>query len=55
MLNILKLAGKRCEQLLTEQIHKVRVRDLELDEIWTFVGCKQRRLTVERVEQGLGR
>ncbi len=53
VLNILKLAGERCEQLLTEQIHNVRVRDLELDEVWTFVGCKQKRLTPQRVEQGM--
>ena len=53
MLNILKPAGERWEQLLTEQIHNVPVKDLELDEVWTFVGCKQRRLTVQRVEQGM--
>ncbi len=33
VLNILKLAGERCEQLLTEQGHNVQVRDLELDEV----------------------
>jgi hypothetical protein len=53
VLNILKLAGERCEQLLAEQIHNVRVHDLELDEVWTFVGCKQKRLTPERVERGM--
>jgi IS1 family transposase len=29
------------------------VADLELDEVWSFVGCKQKRLTPERVEKGL--
>jgi hypothetical protein len=53
VLNILKLAGERCEALLTEQIHNVRVRDLELDEVWTFVGCKQKRLTPKRVAAGM--
>ncbi len=53
VLNILKLAGERCERLLTERVHNVRVHDLELDEIWTFVGCKQKRLTPERVEAGM--
>jgi IS1 family transposase/transposase-like protein len=53
VLNILKLAGERCEQLLTEQIHNVPVRDLELDEVWTYVGCKQRRVTVQRLERGM--
>ena len=53
VLSILKLAGENCEQLLTERIHNVRVRDLELDEVWTFVGCKQKRLTPERIEKGM--
>jgi hypothetical protein len=54
VLNILKLAGQSCERLLTEKIHNVKVEDsLELDEVWTFVGCKQRRLTPERVENGM--
>jgi hypothetical protein len=53
VLNMLKLAGDRCEALLTEQIHNVRVRDLELDEVWTFVGCKQKRLTLKPIEAGM--
>jgi transposase-like protein/IS1 family transposase len=53
VLNMLKLAGERCEALLTEQTHNVRVRDLELDEVWTFVGCKQKRLTPQRIEAGM--
>jgi hypothetical protein len=51
--DILKLAGERCERLLTEQIHNVRVSDPELDEVWTFVGCEQKRLTLQRVEKGM--
>jgi IS1 family transposase len=38
---------------LTERVHNVRVRDLELDEVWSFVGCKQKRLTPQRVEAGM--
>lgn len=53
VLNILKLAGEQCGRLLTEHIHNVRVRDLELDEVWTFVGCKQKRLTPERIGKGM--
>jgi IS1 family transposase len=29
------------------------VSDLECDEIWTFVGCKEKRLTPERFEKGM--
>lgn len=46
VLTILKLAGENCERLLTEKIHNVKVQDcLELDEVWTYVGCHQKRLT----------
>ena len=48
VLNILKLAGENCEKLLTQRVRNVPVADLELDEVWTFVGCKQKRLTPER-------
>lgn len=48
VLNVLTLAGEVCQRLFTEPVRNVRVRDLELDEVWTFVGCKQKRLTPER-------
>ena len=41
VLNMLTLAGRTCERLLTERIQNVRVRDLELDEIWTYVQKKE--------------
>jgi len=44
VLGILKLAGEHCEHLLTERIHNVRVHDLELDEVWSYVYCKQKRI-----------
>jgi IS1 family transposase/transposase-like protein len=53
VLNIPRLAGEACERLFTEQVRNVRVRDLELDEAWGYVGCKQKRLTLERVEKGM--
>jgi len=54
VLNMLKLAGENCERLLMENLRGVKVQDcLELDEIWTYVGCHQKRLTPERVERGM--
>ena len=47
VLNIPKLAGERREKILTEKVHNVRVRGLELDEVWTFVHCKQKRIRPE--------
>ena len=42
VLNILTLAGETCERLLTEKVRSVPVKDLELDEVWAYVGCKQK-------------
>ena len=42
ILNLLVLAGERCEKLMTERIKGVAVKDVEADEIWGFVGCKNR-------------
>jgi len=40
--SVLLLAGERCEDLMNEKIKGVAVRDVEADEIWGFVGCKNR-------------
>ena len=53
VLNILKLAGGTCERIATEKVRNVKVADLELDEVWTYVGCKQKRLTPARVQKGM--
>jgi len=39
---ILLLAGEHCEQLMRRKIKGVAVKDVEADEIWGFVGCKNR-------------
>ena len=37
VLNILKLAGEASERLFEQRVRNVRISDLELDELWTFV------------------
>ena len=39
---VLLHAGEHCEQLMSRKIKGVAVRDVEADEIWGFVGCKNR-------------
>jgi len=39
---LLVLAGERCERLLAETITNLQVRDVEADEIWGFVGMKEK-------------
>jgi transposase-like protein/IS1 family transposase len=42
ILNLLVLAGERCERLMTERIKGIAVKDVEADEIRGFVQCKNR-------------
>lgn len=42
ILNLIVLAGERCEKLMRERIKGIAVKDVEADEIWGFVQCKNR-------------
>jgi transposase-like protein/IS1 family transposase len=43
ILNVLVLVGERCERLLERMVNGLPVRDVQCDEIWGFVGCKEKR------------
>ncbi len=47
IMRLLLTVGKRCEQVLDSQIRNVRCRVIQADEIWTYVGKKEGRLTKE--------
>lgn len=42
VLKIVLSAGERCARLLDEEIKNVHVESVEVDELFCFVGCKQR-------------
>ncbi len=42
ILRLLVTAGQQCEKLLGRLIVNIPVKDIECDELWNFVGCKQR-------------
>jgi transposase-like protein/IS1 family transposase len=42
ILRLLVKAGERCEKLLGDKIRNVEAKDVELDEIWSWVFCKER-------------
>jgi transposase-like protein/IS1 family transposase len=44
IMRLLVLAGERCEKLSAARIQNVRVEHLELDEVWAYVGCPQKRV-----------
>ena len=43
ILNVLVIVGERCERLLERMVNGLPVRDVQCDEIWGFVGCKEKR------------
>src|SRR5258708_39049236 len=45
ILTLLNVAGERCEDLMNRYMRKVHVSDLQLDEIWTYVGMKEKTKT----------
>jgi IS1 family transposase len=47
-------ARESCERLFTEQVRGVHVRDLELDEVWTYVGKHQKKIGIEESDRCIG-
>src|SRR5438093_8610991 len=43
ILKILVLVGERCEQLQETKIRNVPASDVQCDEMWGFIGCKEKR------------
>lgn len=44
ILKLLALAGEKCERIMADKIRNVEVRDVECDEVWSFIGKKQKRV-----------
>ena len=44
VLNILVLASEKCERLLGRKIRNVPVKDVQADEIWSFIGKKEKQM-----------
>ena len=53
ILKLLVLAGEKCERIMAEKIRNVEVRDVECDELWSFIGKKQKRVRPED-DQNMG-
>jgi IS1 family transposase/transposase-like protein len=45
VLSILALTSERCERLLGDRLRNIPVKNVEADEIWSFVGCKEKART----------
>ncbi len=53
ILKLLVLAGEKCERIMADKIRNVQVRDVEADELWSFIGKKEKRVRPED-DQNLG-
>jgi len=47
ILKLLVLVGEKCERIMADKIRNVAVRDVEADEVWSFIGKKQKRVRPE--------
>lgn len=47
IIDLLLIAGERCEQLMDHLIQDVPVRDVQADEIWSFIGKKEKRVNLD--------
>lgn len=55
IMKILVAAGEKCNQLMGRMIVNIPVKDVECDEIWGFVGKKEKHKTAEEANgEGLG-
>jgi IS1 family transposase/transposase-like protein len=53
ILKLLVLAGEKCERIMAAKIRNVEVRDVEADEVWSYIGKKEKRVRPED-DQNLG-
>ena len=49
ILSLLALAGERCEKLMKDKIHGLKIKECACDEIWGYVGMKSRTKTRKRL------
>jgi transposase-like protein len=53
ILRLLVLAGEKCERIMARYIRNVPVQDMEIDEVWDYIGKKEKRVRPDD-DQNLG-
>ena len=43
ILRVLVIVGSRCERFLEDRCRAIPVKDVQCDQMWSFVGCKEKR------------
>jgi IS1 family transposase/transposase-like protein len=55
VLNLLKSAGENCERLFAKRFRNLPMKDLQLDEIWSYVGKKEGHKWMDEIDnQAIG-
>lgn len=52
--DLVLLVGENCDRLLESTVVGVQAKAVELDEIWSFVGCKQKHANLKNYGEGMG-
>ena len=52
--DLILVAGRNCQRLLDDKVKGVAVEDVQLDEIWSFVGCKEKTRVARGYSEELG-
>lgn len=42
ILKLLVQCGEKCEKIMADKVPNIEVRDVECDELWAFIGKKQK-------------
>jgi len=53
ILKLMVMAGEKCERIMGQLIRNVPVRDVEVDEVWAFIGKKEKRVKPDE-DQNMG-
>lgn len=51
ILRLLESVGEACTNFHDSAVRNVQAKRVQVDEIWSFVGCKQKNVTIEKVER----
>ena len=47
ILKLLVLVGEKCDRIMAERVRNVEVRDVEMDEVWSYIGKKEKRVRAD--------
>jgi transposase-like protein/IS1 family transposase len=54
ILRIMVQAGRQCFDFLADTMQNLHVADIQCDEVWSFVGCKERTAFLQNAGEGVG-